>query len=149
MWALDSSYSQRSPNDAAEQGFIVWLDCHHDGSSQMIFAAHCMPGCLQILIFQALGFTPPVFGHLSLILAPDRSKMSKRHGATSVTEFRGLGYMPQVHLLLVAAACTTCALGSTGKAAAWPVLSWLLIACPIVVPDPPHFGPCICMLKKV
>lgn len=56
--------------------------------------------CLQILIFQALGFTPPVFGHLSLILAPDRSKMSKRHGATSVTEFRGLGYLPQVGCFL-------------------------------------------------
>ena len=54
--------------------------------------------CMQILIFEALGFTPPVFGHLSLILAPDRSKMSKRHGATSVTEFRGLGYLPQVEL---------------------------------------------------
>jgi hypothetical protein len=41
-----------------------------------------------VLIYDALGFTPPVFGHMSLILAPDKSKLSKRHGATSVGEFK-------------------------------------------------------------
>ena len=39
-------------------------------------------------MYEALGFTPPVFGHMSLILAPDKSKLSKRHGATSVGDFR-------------------------------------------------------------
>jgi hypothetical protein len=43
---------------------------------------------LQLLVYEALGFTPPVFGHMSLILAPDKSKLSKRHGATSVGDFK-------------------------------------------------------------
>ncbi|AFK87097.1 MULTISPECIES: glutamate--tRNA ligase [Thermoanaerobacterium] len=49
----------------------------------------------QILIYEALGFEKPEFAHVSMILAPDRSKLSKRHGATSVQEFRDLGYLPE------------------------------------------------------
>ncbi|WKV08781.1 glutamate--tRNA ligase [Thermoanaerobacterium sp. CMT5567-10] len=49
----------------------------------------------QILIYEALGFEKPNFAHVSMILAPDRSKLSKRHGATSVQEFRDLGYLPE------------------------------------------------------
>ncbi|KAK8940150.1 Floral homeotic protein APETALA 2 [Platanthera guangdongensis] len=49
----------------------------------------------QALIYQALGFTMPSFVHVSLILAPDRSKLSKRHGATSVGQFREMGYLPK------------------------------------------------------
>lgn len=49
----------------------------------------------QILIAQALDFLQPVFAHLPLILAPDRSKLSKRHGAMSVLEYRQLGYLPE------------------------------------------------------
>jgi hypothetical protein len=45
-------------------------------------------GAVQLLVYDALGFTPPVFGHMSLILAPDKSKLSKRHGATSVGDFK-------------------------------------------------------------
>jgi len=49
----------------------------------------------QILLYQALGLPIPEFGHISLILGKDRSKMSKRHGATSVDQYRSLGYLPQ------------------------------------------------------
>ncbi|OAY64540.1 Glutamate--tRNA ligase, chloroplastic/mitochondrial [Ananas comosus] len=49
----------------------------------------------QALIYNALGFPVPSFAHVSLILAPDRSKLSKRHGATSVGQFREMGYLPQ------------------------------------------------------
>lgn len=49
----------------------------------------------QILIYKALGFKVPNFGHMPMILAPDRSKLSKRHGATSVEEFKEQGYLPQ------------------------------------------------------
>lgn len=52
-------------------------------------------GVLQVLIYQALGFKEPAFGHVSLILAPDKSKLSKRHGATSVGEFREQGFLPE------------------------------------------------------
>ena len=48
----------------------------------------------QLLVYEALGFTPPVFGHISLILGKDHTKMSKRHGATSVDQYRQLGYLP-------------------------------------------------------
>lgn len=49
----------------------------------------------QILLEEALNFPQPQFGHLPLILGPDRSKLSKRHGATSVTEYRKEGYLPE------------------------------------------------------
>jgi nondiscriminating glutamyl-tRNA synthetase len=49
----------------------------------------------QILLYEALGFTPPTFAHLALVLGPDHSPLSKRHGATSVAEFRSKGYLPE------------------------------------------------------
>jgi len=49
----------------------------------------------QILLYESLGFEMPRFAHLSTILGPDGSKLSKRHGATSIGEFRRLGYLPQ------------------------------------------------------
>jgi glutamyl-tRNA synthetase len=49
----------------------------------------------QILLYEALGFTPPTFAHLSLVMGPDHSPLSKRHGATSVAEFRTKGYLPE------------------------------------------------------
>ncbi len=48
----------------------------------------------QILIYRALGFEVPKFAHLPMILGKDKKKLSKRHGATSVYEFRDMGYMP-------------------------------------------------------
>ena len=48
----------------------------------------------QIMLYQALGFELPLFGHLSMILGEDGSRLSKRHGATSVEEFREKGYLP-------------------------------------------------------
>jgi len=48
----------------------------------------------QIVIYQALGLPLPEFGHISLILGKDRAKMSKRHGATAVEQYRNLGYLP-------------------------------------------------------
>jgi len=49
----------------------------------------------QILLYQSLGFTPPEFAHLSLVMGPDHTPLSKRHGATSVAEFRERGYLPE------------------------------------------------------
>lgn len=49
----------------------------------------------QIVLYEALGFKLPTFGHISLILGKDRTKMSKRHGATSVEQYRKLGYLPE------------------------------------------------------
>ena len=49
----------------------------------------------QILLTQALGYAMPIYAHLPLILGQDRSKLSKRHGATSVIEYKELGYLPE------------------------------------------------------
>lgn len=48
----------------------------------------------QLLILEALGYTPPTYAHCSLILGADRSKLSKRHGATSVKQFAEQGFLP-------------------------------------------------------
>ncbi|MBR0403924.1 MAG: glutamate--tRNA ligase [Eggerthellaceae bacterium] len=48
----------------------------------------------QILIYEALGYRTPTFAHLSMILGPDGKKLSKRHGATSVEEYRDRGFLP-------------------------------------------------------
>jgi glutamyl-tRNA synthetase len=49
----------------------------------------------QLLLYEAFGWTPPVFAHVSLVLGPDHAPLSKRHGATSVREFRERGYLPE------------------------------------------------------
>jgi len=49
----------------------------------------------QLMIYKAFGFQIPEFAHMALILGPDHQKLSKRHGATSVEEFRNLGYLPE------------------------------------------------------
>ncbi|MEE9276246.1 MAG: glutamate--tRNA ligase [bacterium] len=48
----------------------------------------------QLLVYAALGETPPAFAHISMILGPDKKRLSKRHGATSVLEYRSQGYLP-------------------------------------------------------
>ena len=49
----------------------------------------------QVLLYEAFGYPAPAFAHLSLVLGPDHSPLSKRHGATSVAEFREKGYLPE------------------------------------------------------
>ena len=49
----------------------------------------------QILLYEAFGWRPPAFAHVSLVLGPDHGVLSKRHGATSVKEFRERGYLPE------------------------------------------------------
>jgi glutamyl-tRNA synthetase len=49
----------------------------------------------QALIYQALGAAPPVFAHVPLILGPDRTRLSKRHGATSVGSYAEEGFLPE------------------------------------------------------
>jgi len=49
----------------------------------------------QILMQEALGFSQPLYAHLPLILGPDRTKLSKRHGAVSINEYKKEGYLPE------------------------------------------------------
>jgi glutamyl-tRNA synthetase len=49
----------------------------------------------QLLLYEAFGWKPPAFAHVSMVLGPDHAPLSKRHGATSVAEFRSRGYLPE------------------------------------------------------
>jgi len=49
----------------------------------------------QALLYRALGAVPPIFAHVPLILGPDRTRLSKRHGATSVGSYRDEGFLPE------------------------------------------------------
>jgi glutamyl-tRNA synthetase len=76
--------------------FCVAVDDHEMEITHVIRAEeHLTNTHRQVLIYRAMGWSVPQFAHVSLILAPDRSKLSKRHGATSVSEFAANGYLPQ------------------------------------------------------
>lgn len=49
----------------------------------------------QLMLYEALGATPPVFGHMAMILGPDKTKLSKRHGGVSVEYYRQRGILPE------------------------------------------------------
>ncbi len=49
----------------------------------------------QILLYEALGFAVPQFGHVSMIMGSDKARLSKRHGATSVMAYKEMGYLPE------------------------------------------------------
>lgn len=52
----------------------------------------------QLQLYQALGYKPPLFAHLPMILGADKTRLSKRHGATSVLAYREMGYLPDAML---------------------------------------------------
>ena len=56
---------------------------------------HVMNTPKQIQIYNALGHPLPVFAHVPMVLGPDRTKLSKRHGAMSVIEYREMGFLPE------------------------------------------------------
>ncbi|XP_027089257.1 glutamate--tRNA ligase, chloroplastic/mitochondrial-like isoform X2 [Coffea arabica] len=97
-WNLDTlgDFVIMRSNGQPVYNFCVTVDDASMAISHVIRAEEHLPNTLrQALIYKALGFSMPYFAHVSLILAPDRSKLSKRHGATSVGQFREMGYLPQ------------------------------------------------------
>jgi len=56
---------------------------------------HVNNTAIQILLYEALGYPVPTFAHLPMILGADKTRLSKRHGATSVTAYRDMGYLPE------------------------------------------------------
>ena len=70
----------------------------------------------QLLLYTALGFQPPQFAHLAMVMGPDHTLLSKRHGATSVAEFRMRGYLPEamVNYLALIGWSPGAASGTTG-----------------------------------
>ena len=71
------------------------VDDHEMRISHVMRAEEWLPSTPRhILLYDALGYQPPTFAHMPMILGPDRAKLSKRHGAAALLEFRDLGYLP-------------------------------------------------------
>lgn len=109
----DVTFSNQEIDD-----FIVWkgdgtptyhfASCVDDAQMQISHVIraeeHLSNTPRHVVLFEALGVKTPLFAHVPMILAPDRSKLSKRHGATSVQEYRDDGILPQAlinYLLLL------------------------------------------------
>lgn len=74
----------------------VVVDDHDMGITHIIRGDdHLNNAGRQTIIYQAMGWHVPVFAHIPLIHGPDGAKLSKRHGATSVTEYETMGYLPE------------------------------------------------------
>ena len=76
--------------------FAVVVDDHDMGITDVIRGDdHYNNIPKQVMLYRALGFEPPQFAHVPLILAPDRTKLSKRNAAVAVSDYRESGFMPE------------------------------------------------------
>jgi nondiscriminating glutamyl-tRNA synthetase len=86
-------------NGMPRYNFAVVVDDHLMEITHVVRGDDHVPNTpIQILIFNALGWELPKFAHLSMIVGPDHARLSKRHGATSINQFREEGYLPEAML---------------------------------------------------
>lgn len=86
----------RRADGAPTYNMAVIVDDHEMGVTHVIRGDdHVSNTPRQILLYQALNWPIPVFGHVPMILGPDRQKLSKRHGARAVIEYEGDGLLPE------------------------------------------------------
>lgn len=79
------------------------VDDYEMGITHVIRAEEWLPSTPKhILLYRMFGWQMPEFGHLPMILAPDKSKLSKRHGATGIFEYKQLGYLPEAMVNFIA-----------------------------------------------
>jgi glutamyl-tRNA synthetase len=79
------------------------VDDHLMGISHVLRAQEWLPSTpLHVILYRSFGWSPPEFCHLPMVMGQDGKKLSKRHGATSVDEFRRQGYLPEALLNYVA-----------------------------------------------
>lgn len=72
------------------------VDDHLMGITHVVRAVEWLPSTPKHLaLYAALGWSPPELAHVPLVLGPDRQKLSKRHGATAASDYRGMGYLPE------------------------------------------------------
>ncbi len=92
---LDDLIIMRSDGTPTYMHAVV-VDDHDMGITHIIRGDdHLNNAGRQIVIYQAMGWEVPIFAHIPLIHGPDGAKLSKRHGATSVTEYADMGYLPE------------------------------------------------------
>ncbi|HEU0195679.1 MAG TPA: glutamate--tRNA ligase [Nevskiaceae bacterium] len=95
---LDDLIIQRS-DGTPTYNFCVVIDDWDMGITHVVRGDdHVNNTPRQINILRALGQTPPVYAHVPMILGPDGVKLSKRHGAVGVIEYRAMGFMPEALL---------------------------------------------------
>lgn len=83
--------------------FACAIDDHRMGITDVLRGEEHLSNLpRQLLIYEAFGWTPPRFGHLSIILDEQRKKLSKREGATYLSEFRAAGFLPEALLNFLA-----------------------------------------------
>jgi len=79
------------------------VDDHLMGITHVLRAEEWLSSTSRhLLLYRALGYEPPRFAHMPMILGPDRSKLSKRHGAVSITEYQEQGYLAEAMLNFLA-----------------------------------------------
>ncbi len=89
----------RRPNGSPTYNFSVVIDDASMNITHVIRGDdHLSNTPAQIQLYNALGYALPQFGHLPMILGADKTRLSKRHGATSVMAYREMGYLPQAIL---------------------------------------------------
>jgi glutamyl-tRNA synthetase len=89
--------------DAALYNFTVAVDDFEMDVTHVIRGEdHISNTPKQILVQEALGFGRPEYAHLPIIMGEDRSKLSKRHGAVGISEYRKLGYLPEAIINFIA-----------------------------------------------
>lgn len=72
------------------------IDDHMMGITHIMRAQEWIPsGPLHVLLYQAFGWEPPIYCHLPMVMGKDGQKLSKRHGSTSLRDFRAKGYLPE------------------------------------------------------
>ncbi len=83
--------------------FCCAIDDHLMKISHVFRAEEHLSNSLrQMMIYEALGWNEPSFGHLSIILGSDRQKLSKRHGATSIQQYQREGFLPEAMINFLA-----------------------------------------------
>ncbi len=92
----------RSRTDVLYNFAVVIDDAEMEISHVLRGEDHVSNTPKQILLQHALGFFTPVYGHIPLILGPDRSKLSKRHGAMAVLDYKKMGYLPEALVNFIA-----------------------------------------------
>lgn len=92
---LDDMILRRS-DGSPTYNLAVVVDDHDMGVTHVLRGDdHVANTPRQILLYQAFGWDVPEFGHVPMILGPDKAKLSKRHGALSVMEYKHMGYLPE------------------------------------------------------
>ena len=95
---LDDFVIQRSDGVPTYNFAVVVDDITMDITTVIRGDDHVMNTPKQILLYQALGASLPVFAHVPMVLGNDRTRLSKRHGATSVTAYRDMGLLPDAFI---------------------------------------------------